>query len=85
MATSAALTDCRIFPSGTSVGAYPRATAFPPHGLPVTGVAPVGAATASATATGSGVSITGLSAATEYVLSASVGGVQRHVSCVLDA
>ena len=85
MATSAALTNNRIFPSGTTVGAYPRATAFPPHGRPETGVAPTGSATATDDADATGCNVTGLVAGAAYVLSAQVNSVWRHVGVVLDA
>jgi hypothetical protein len=86
MATSAALTNNRIFPSGVTVGAYPRtAAAFPPHGRPETGVAPTGSPTATDAADATGCNVTGLTAGAPYVLSAEVNSVWRHVSCVLDA
>jgi hypothetical protein len=71
------LSSPAIYPSGTSVSAYPVSNW--PGSYVRTDADPPGSATATATADGSGVAFTGLTADTRYMAFATVGGVRRYI------
>lgn len=77
MAVSFTLSRPDLFPSGTSVGAYPESN-WPVK--PDLSAAPPGAATNTQTAGATGLTFTGLTDGTRYLAYASVGGQHRYAS-----
>jgi hypothetical protein len=66
-----------LYPNGTSVACYAESNWN--NSMVDTSAAPVGSATDTQTASGTGLTFTGLTAGVRYVAYASVGGVKRYI------